>query len=197
RQTQAGEQKADRGPGQDGVRHRVTDQTHATQHQKNTDRRRAQGERKRANQRPSHKFEIGERSDQIVVQHRVCLTYSAATAQVSAVSLKASHMRRALFRFSTVSASRVGPQATGSRASNNVSGKIALTRSASWRAASTVRPSRCQRCTSVNNSAEVRASIAAKGSSSKIRGASWVTRRAKSMRCICPPESVPIWRRSN
>src|SRR6516225_11292395 len=113
------------------MRHGVADQAHAPQHQKNANRRRAEGERERADQRPPHKFKIRERSDQIVVQHRLCLIYSAATAQVSAASSKASHMRRVLFRFSAVSTSRVGPQATGSRASNNVSGKTVLTRSTS------------------------------------------------------------------
>src|SRR3974377_2498877 len=95
------------------MRHGVADQAHAPQHQKNADRGGAEGERERADQPPPHKFKIRERSDQIVVQHRVCLIYSAATAQVSAASSKASHMRRALFKFSTVSTSLVGPQPPG------------------------------------------------------------------------------------
>ena len=59
-------------------------------------------------------------------------------------------------------------------------------------AASTVRPSVCQRLTSASRSAEVLVSTALNGSSSTIRRASCSSTRANSMRCICPPDSVPI-----
>ena len=63
----------------------------------------------------------------------------------AACSSNASHMRRALSRFSAVSTSAVAPHATGSRASSSVSGNIDLTRSRSCSAAITVRFSACQR----------------------------------------------------
>ena len=121
---------------------------------------------------------------------------TAATTQASACSSKASHIRRAFSMFSGVSTSAVAPQATGSRASSSVSGKFTFTISRSCIAASTVRCSECQRRTSARRSAEVLASIALNGSSSTITRASCSSRRANSMRCICPPDSVPIGRGS-
>ena len=76
---------------------------------------------KRADQRAAHEFEVGERRDQGVVEHK--RRHAASTAQASACSSNASHMRRALLRFSAVKTSRVAPQATGSRASSRLCGK--------------------------------------------------------------------------
>ena len=61
-------------------------------------------------------------------------------------------------------------------------------------AASTVRFSLCQRRTSASRSAEVLASMALNGSSSTITRASCNSTRANSMRCIWPPDSVPMAR---
>jgi len=105
-------------------------------------------------------------------------------------------MRRAVSRFSGVSTLAVRPQATGSRAKSSVSGKFARTKSRSCMAVSTVRRSPCQRRTKSNRSAEVLASTALNGSSSTITRASCSSRRANSMRCIWPPESVEIPRSS-
>ena len=114
-------------PGQNSVRHGVADQAHPPQHQKHADRRRAQRQCERADQRTAHEFEIGERRDQGVVDHVLRAGrsefHAASTAQASACSSKASHMRRALLRFSAVKTSRVAPQATGSRASSRLCGK--------------------------------------------------------------------------
>ena len=131
-QAQAREQKADRGARQNSVRHGVADQAHPPQHQKHADRRRAQRQRQRADQCAAHEFEIGERRDQGVVdQCQADRAHAASTAQASACSSKASHMRRALLRFSAVKTSRVAPQATGSRASRRLCGNDAFTRSMS------------------------------------------------------------------
>ncbi len=113
------------------------------------------------------------------------------------VSSNASHIRSATIRFSAVSTSAVAPHATGPRASSSVSGKWSRTSSMSCSAASTVRPSPCQRFTSASRSAEVLVSMALNGSSSTIRRASCSSTRANSMRCIWPPDSVPIERFSN
>ena len=117
-----------------------------------------------------------------------------ASTHSAACSSNASHMRRAASRFSAVSTVAVRPQATGSRASSSVSGKCARTKSISCMAVSTVRSSPCQRCTRSNRSAEVLASTALNGSSRTMTRASCSSRRANSMRCIWPPDSVPIAR---
>ena len=56
---------------------------------------------------------------------------------------------------------------------------------------STVRPSPCQRRTTPSRSAVVLASIAENGSSRSTSRASCKRSRAKSTRCICPPDSDP------
>ena len=98
---------------------------------------------------------------------------------------------------SAVSTSAVAPQATASRAISSVSGNTARTRSMSCSTATTVRSSPCQRRTRSSRSAAVLASMAVRGSSSRITPASCSSRRAKSARCICPPERLPMGRRSN
>ena len=92
---------------------------------------------------------------------------------------------------------RSRPRPPAPRASSRVSGKLARTRSMSCSAASTVRFSACQCRTSASRSAEVLASMALNGSSSTITRASCNSTRANSMRCICPPDSVPMGRFSN
>ena len=67
----------------------------------------------------------------------------------------ASHIRRARSRLAAASASPVGPQATGSRASSRASGNRSRTRSRSCSTASTVRPSPCQRSTRSSRSRAV------------------------------------------
>ena len=68
-QTKARQQKADRGTGQDGMGHRIADQTHPPQHQKYADRRAAQRQRDHGRQRPAHEFEFGEGRDQHIIDH--------------------------------------------------------------------------------------------------------------------------------
>ena len=100
-------------------------------------------------------------------------------------------------RFSCVSTRAVRPQAMQERASSRVSGKWARTCSRSCRAATTVRPSRCQRATIARRSAVVRASTAANGSSSRITGQSWTRMRATITRWNWPCDRAPIGRRQS
>ena len=67
---------------------------------------------------------IRRRRDQEIVEHAAHA--GSATAQASACSSNASHMRRALPDSPAVSTSAVSPQATGSRASSSVCGKPRL-----------------------------------------------------------------------
>src|ERR1700737_1719520 len=192
------DQEADRRPRQDRMRHRVTNQAHPPQHQEHADRGAAERQRDHRRQRAAHELEFSEGRDQRVGDHgNQAAREGAYTTQAVALSSKASHIRRASRRFSDVSTCAVAPQATSPRANSNVSGKWLRTRSMSWSAANTVRCSACQRLTSATRSAEVLASMALKGSSSTIRRASCSSTRANSMRCICPPDSVPIERFSN
>ena len=77
----------------------------------------------------AHELELGERGDEEVVHGNHDATdlmpQSAAPRIRAACSSNASHMRRAVSRFSAVSTVAVRPQATGSRASSSVSGKFA------------------------------------------------------------------------
>jgi hypothetical protein len=91
----------------------------------------------------------------------------------------------------------VGPQATGRRASNSVSGKCSRTRSRSWTTTITVRFSPCQRLIRAIRSATVRSSMALNGSSSRTISASCTSTRANRVRWSCPPDSVSIERSSN
>src|SRR6185437_4195827 len=176
--------------------HGVANEAHSPQHQEYADRRAAECQGDHGGQRAAHELEFGEGGDQrIVQQHGQAAREEVLSAtQAAAPSSNASHIRRASSRLSGVSTSAVKPQATLPRASSRVSGKLARTRSKSCSAASTVRPSACQRRTSAKRSAEVRASMALNGSSSTIMRASCNSTRANSMRCICPPDSVPIAR---
>jgi hypothetical protein len=74
--------------------------------------------------------------------------------------------------------------------------KCARTWSRSCSTATTVRPSPCQRCSRASRSAVVRASMALKGSSSRISPASCSSRRANSTRWNWPDDSSPMARRS-
>ena len=114
----------------------------------------------------------------------------------AASSSKASHMRRAFSMLSGVSTSRCRPRppsrarAAASAGNSRAPGRCRAARRES------VRPSPCQRCTRAIRSAEVLASMALNGSSSTTSRASCSSSRANSMRCICPPDSVPMARRS-
>ena len=77
-QTQPEQQEADRRARQDRMRHGVADQAHAPQHQEHADRRGAERERKRADQRAAHELEFDEWSDEEVVDHRPCRGITAA-----------------------------------------------------------------------------------------------------------------------
>ena len=105
-------------------------------------------------------------------------------------------MRRALSRFSGVSTSRCRPRPPARAPAAASRENSPRTRSMSCSAASTVRFSPCQRRTRSSRSAEVLASMALNGSSSTITRASCSSSRANSMRCICPPDSVPMARSS-
>ncbi len=94
-------------------------------------------------------------------------------------------------RLAGVSTLRVSPQATTSRAISSVIGKYARTCSMSCKAASTVRPSPCQRRISAMRSAMVLVSTARNGSSSRMSEASCSNRRANSTRWNWPPDSAP------
>ena len=71
KQIEARQQKADRGTGQDGVRHGVADQAHSPQHQEHTDRRAAQRQRDHGRERAAHEFEFGKRRDQRIIDHHM------------------------------------------------------------------------------------------------------------------------------
>ena len=126
KQIEPGKHESDRRAGQDGMRHGIADQAHPAQHQEDADRRRAERKRKSAGQRAAHEFEFQKRADQQVVEHRSGRRLRE-TAQAAASSWKASHMRRAVSRFSGVNTSAVSPQATDRRASKSVCGKFAFT----------------------------------------------------------------------
>jgi hypothetical protein len=72
--------------------------------------------------------------------------------------------------------------------------KCSRTCSRSCSTAITVRPPVRQRCSSASRSAVVRASMALKGSSSRISPASCSSTRANSTRCACPADSSPSQR---
>ena len=59
-QVEPRQQEADRGAGQDGMRHGVADQAHPPQHQEHADRPGAERQREHAGQRAAHELEFGE-----------------------------------------------------------------------------------------------------------------------------------------
>ena len=139
-------EKADGDARQDGVRHRIADQAHAPQHQEHADRAGAERQREDGGERVPDRS-LAERLEQELGQHRAKPSPAPRDAG-SALSSKASHMRRALcevVRRQHARASRPRPPARAPAAS--VCGKFALTRSMSCSAASTVRCSLCQRRT--------------------------------------------------
>ena len=97
---------------------------------------------------------------------------ASSRSQISACSSNASTSWRDFKRLAGVSTLRVSPQATTSRAISSVMGKCARTCSMSCKAASTVRPSPCQRRMSAMRSAMVLVSTARNGSSSRMSEAS-------------------------
>ena len=96
-QVEPGEQKPDGRPGQNGVRHGIAHEAHATEHQEHADGTRAQRQRERARKRAAHELELGERRDEEVVRHHTaasahsrgvlveCFAHAARREKVSGV----------------------------------------------------------------------------------------------------------------
>ena len=123
-----------------------------------------------ADQRAAHEFEIGERRDQRVVEHRFRLPARhpprprrrRRSRRTPRTCGALAEVFRGQARRRCAPGHRLARQQQGFREIR------ACTRSMSCSAASTVRFSPCQRRTSVNRSAEVLASMAVNGSSSTI-----------------------------
>ena len=153
----------------------------------------AERQRKGADQRAAHELEVGERSDEDVVEHRRLRRHHAGFRLLVERLAHPPRLQHVLRR------QHVGGRAPGHRLAREQQ-RLGEIRLAPFRG----RASRPARCAAPHASAapapadrrEVLASIALNGSSSTITRASCSSRRANSMRCICPPDSVPIGRGS-
>ena len=153
-------------------------------------------QREHAGQRAAHELEFGEGRDQRVVEHDqaardgMASTTQAAAPVVEGLAHPPRHQRD--FPASAPPRSRPRPPARAPAAAFPGNGRAP----GPCRAAppAPCAPRRASACTSSSRSAEVLASMALNGSSSTMMRASCSSSRANSMRCICPPDSVPIGR---
>src|SRR5215831_15759588 len=94
RQVQPGKDEADGRTGENGMCHGVADEAHAPEHQKDADRRRAEGHRECGHERTPHELELGKRSDQIVVEHGPCWLFRRHGASLGSFVERLAHAPR-------------------------------------------------------------------------------------------------------